>query len=376
MRASRLSLILAFADPAGRATRAPRPAMAERSAAAPERLPPHRGQGPVPPAAAQMPGSVAPPMSPMMGAPPRRCARPRRSTAAAPAAARRPAWPNSPSCARTWKKAASAAKAASERKPAREEMCKQITGFTTPPRRNGSNSPRPSVAQLRHSPRSGAAIQAGARSAPSRPRKRSARPGLAARRRRPSLSDALGTTQLPTAGTQPSPAAARLDTLDRQRHPEMSAGHRARGGFDRQLGRSPARPPGPGPICGSPGSIGRSARGSCSCRAGGRRALPRSRPRRRPARSTHHASRSVLHRRLRDARGGLHLERHRRPRPRRPGRAHPLAADPIRPGQRRQARGVPRRPGAGRPRGARPVQPLRDRGRHRLARASWRSIRS
>ena len=47
-------------------------------------------------------------------------------------------------------------------------------------------------------------------------------------------------------------------------------------------------------------------------------------------------TRAVLHRRLRHARRRLHLERHRRSRPRRAGRAHALAADPVRAGERRR----------------------------------------
>ena len=46
------------------------------------------------------------------------------------------------------------------------------------------------------------------------------------------------------------------------------------------------------------------------------------------------ARRAVLRRRVRDARRGLHLERHPRPRARREGRAHALAADTIRTGER------------------------------------------
>ena len=60
------------------------------------------------------------------------------------------------------------------------------------------------------------------------------------------------------------------------------------------------------------------------------------------------ASRAVLRRRLRDARRGLHLERHPRPRSRRQGRAHALAPDPVGPGERDRRGRVPRRAGAGR----------------------------
>ena len=52
---------------------------------------------------------------------------------------------------------------------------------------------------------------------------------------------------------------------------------------------------------------------------------------------------AVLRRRLRDARRGLHLERHHRPRSRRPGRAHALAPDPLRPGERARGGGLSRR---------------------------------
>ena len=77
--------------------------------------------------------------------------------------------------------------------------------------------------------------------------------------------------------------------------------------------------------------------------------------------------RAVLHRRLRDARRGLHLERHHRSRSRRQGRAHAVAADPGRAGQRAAGVGVPGAAGAGRACGAAAVQPLRDHDRHRLA---------
>ena len=50
------------------------------------------------------------------------------------------------------------------------------------------------------------------------------------------------------------------------------------------------------------------------------------------------ARRAVLHRRLRDARRRLHLERHRRPRSRRHGRAHALAADSVGAGERARRR--------------------------------------
>ena len=77
--------------------------------------------------------------------------------------------------------------------------------------------------------------------------------------------------------------------------------------------------------------------------------------------------RAVLHRRLRDARGGLHLERHHRSRPRCQGRADAVAADPGRAGERDAGLRVPGRAGADRACGAAAVQPLRDHDRHRLA---------
>ena len=76
---------------------------------------------------------------------------------------------------------------------------------------------------------------------------------------------------------------------------------------------------------------------------------------------------AVLHRRLCDARRGVHLERHHRSRSRRQGRAHAVAADTGRPGERDAGAGVSGRAGAGRARGAAAVQPLCDRDRHRLA---------
>ncbi len=75
----------------------------------------------------------------------------------------------------------------------------------------------------------------------------------------------------------------------------------------------------------------------------------------------------VLRRRIRDARRGLHLERHRRSRSRRQGRAHPLAPDPVGPGEREGGGGLPRRAGAGRAHDTGAVQPLHDPARDRLA---------
>ena len=94
-----------------------------------------------------------------------------------------------------------------------------------------------------------------------------------------------------------------------------------------------ARRHGRGPICGSPASTGRSAPGCCCCPAGGRAGLAAV-PARRAGQCLARAA--VLRRRLRHARRRLHLERHRRSRPRRPGRAHALAADPLRAGERRR----------------------------------------
>ncbi len=59
---------------------------------------------------------------------------------------------------------------------------------------------------------------------------------------------------------------------------------------------------------------------------------------------------AVLRRRLRDARCGLHLERHRRPRSRRQGRAHALAPDPVGTGEREGGGNLSRAAGAGRAR--------------------------
>ena len=76
------------------------------------------------------------------------------------------------------------------------------------------------------------------------------------------------------------------------------------------------------------------------------------RGRRSCARAKPFAYRAVLHRRLRHARRRLHLERHRRSRSRRRGRTHALAADPVRPGQRRPGGAVSRAAGADRLGGA------------------------
>ena len=76
----------------------------------------------------------------------------------------------------------------------------------------------------------------------------------------------------------------------------------------------------------------------------------------------------VLHRRLRHARRRLHLERHRRPRSRRPRRAHAIATDPVGPGDGHGGCRLSRAPGPGRARGAPPVQPLHGPCRARLAR--------
>ena len=68
---------------------------------------------------------------------------------------------------------------------------------------------------------------------------------------------------------------------------------------------------------------------------------------------------AVLHRRLCHARRRLHLERHHRPRSRRPGRTDAVAADPGRTGERAAGGGLSGRPGADRIGGAAAVQPLR-----------------
>ena len=80
------------------------------------------------------------------------------------------------------------------------------------------------------------------------------------------------------------------------------------------------------------------------------------------------ARRAVLRRRLCHARCRLHLERHRRPRSRRHGRAHALAADSVGPGERRGGGRLPGRAGADRTGGAAAVQRLHGLDRHRLAR--------
>ena len=77
---------------------------------------------------------------------------------------------------------------------------------------------------------------------------------------------------------------------------------------------------------------------------------------------------SVLRRRLRDARRGLHLERHHRPQARRAGRTHALAPDPLRTGERARGGDLSRLAGIGRPGGARAVQPLHHHARHCVAR--------
>ena len=64
-----------------------------------------------------------------------------------------------------------------------------------------------------------------------------------------------------------------------------------------------------------------------------------------------------------DARRRLHLQRYRRRRHRREGRAHPFAAAALGPGDQAPGMGLPRAAGAGRACRARPVQQLRHRAR-------------
>ena len=76
-----------------------------------------------------------------------------------------------------------------------------------------------------------------------------------------------------------------------------------------------------------------------------------------PRRAESASSRPVHDRRHRDARGGLDLQRHRRPRPRPAGRADARPPARQRPRQRAGRGAVPRRPGAGRARRPALLQP-------------------
>ena len=104
----------------------------------------------------------------------------------------------------------------------------------------------------------------------------------------------------------------------------------------RQLGRPPLAGAVRSPTPGWRGSTGRSAGGCSFCPCWWSAALAADAAR--PALSRPVAPRPVPGRRRRHARRRLHLQRHRRPRHRRAGRAHPLAADPERPGERRARR--------------------------------------
>ena len=111
---------------------------------------------------------------------------------------------------------------------------------------------------------------------------------------------------------------------------------------------------------------GRSAGGCCCGRAGGRRRWRRS-PRERGAPNVV-APGPLPGRRDRHARRRLHLQRPRRPRHRRAGRAHALAAAALRRGDAAAGAGLPGAAGAGRRAGAPAVQRLRHPARPRLAR--------
>ena len=138
----------------------------------------------------------------------------------------------------------------------------------------------------------------------------------------------------------------------------------ARCGFDRQLGRHDSS------VLVAAISAARAARPADRLMVAADALLVVGRAcRRRGARASVVAARhrAVLRGQLRHARRRLHLERHHRSRSRCQGRAHALAADPGRAGQRDAGAGLFGCAGPDRTCGAAAVQPLRGLDRHRLA---------
>ena len=155
------------------------------------------------------------------------------------------------------------------------------------------------------------------------------RRGDPARRRRPSLSDALGTSRIPDPSNTKTGKGGTFDTLSGSSLAAMTrAGGRVADStgnwvdtlapiwtrpylrlarLDRPIGSWLLLMP-----CWWSAGLAAIASGA------------------RLSRSL--ACRAVFHRRIRHARRRLHLERYHRPRSRRQGRAHALAADPVRPG--------------------------------------------
>ena len=202
-----------------------------------------------------------------------------------------------------------AAKAVSERKAAREEMCKQITVYAaaeikwvkfTESNVSTCGIPPQIAQQLKN-----------VHGHTEQTKEKICQPGASDAPAAPSLTDALGTARLPTPETTKT-GNGTLDTLTGNAIHAMTAAMRPGRRFDRQLGRSAS--------------------------AGGCAALSAARPARSPDRvvaaadpllvvigpcrdlrrgraAERLASRPVLRRRLRHARGGLHLERYRRSRP-------------------------------------------------------------
>ena len=211
MRA-RLSLILAFAIlPVCHASaQAPWPSDPPRAGA--PAAAPWPGAGA--PAAAPIPGAVAPPMSPTMGASP--------MMGAPPGA--RPASPfdgggqaGVPPCMAEFgklrdevQKRGQAAKVASERKATREEMCKHIQAYTVAEAKwltfteagvNNCGIPKEVAQQLKQ-----------VHIKTEQTKEKVCAPAPAAAAAAPSLSDALGTTKLPTPETTRT-GSGTLDTL-------------------------------------------------------------------------------------------------------------------------------------------------------------------
>jgi hypothetical protein len=207
MRA-RLSLILAFAIlPVCHAgAQAPWPSDPPR-AGAPAAAP---WPGPGAPAATPMPGSVAPPMSPMMGAPPGGRQASPFDGGGAPGGVP-PCMAEFTKLREEVQKRGQVAKAASERKATREEMCKHIQAYNAAEAK-WLKFTQASVSNCGIPPQVAEQLKQVHLSTEQTKEKVCAAQSMAVAPSAPSLSDALGTTKLPTAEHTKS-GSGTLDTL-------------------------------------------------------------------------------------------------------------------------------------------------------------------